>query len=251
MSRSIYIGDRAFLHRYGSALKLHQIKGLYKFSLNNGLGICCGDLRTATLASSIKNSEFIYHSRFLLRSFHASNNYEISESYLQSKINFLYGNEDYIYSINHEQIYNDIHILENYTPSIVTIGGDWLDILISIKKWDLISSILSLFKSDICKVKLILTFKPTTELKEHIEDFDGIILPLNILNMDDSYTKTIRDLKENKLLFALHVLAGGILPLNESLDYLFNHVEVDGAIIGTGKKQHIEEILSACASLGI
>ncbi len=251
MIKRIYIGDRAFLHRYGSSMEEHQIREIYKISLDNGFGICSGDLRTAKIANSVKGSRFIYHSRFLIRVFDRLHGYEISESYIQSKISDFYGNKRYRYSVNYEQIYNDIYILNNYSPEIVTIGGDWLDILVSIERWDLISSILSFFDNDKSRIKFVLTFNPTIKLLDYIDGFDGVIVPLNILNMKDDYNNTIKTIARNKKLMALHILAGGLLPVSESLDYVFNHLNVDGAIIGTGNKLHISEILSNCENLGV
>ncbi|WP_223460200.1 MULTISPECIES: aldo-keto reductase family protein [unclassified Pseudomonas] len=255
----IYLGDRGFLQRYGSPYSNKEVESWARtVSQRSGLGLCSGDWVTAqAFSQALKDVTFrhLYHSRFLIKVIDKSSARLLSVSEVQQNPTHYYRSSQYEFLPDLEQIDADIEIINRFAPRLVSVGGDWLDILLAQGHTSLIEQIVrGLITRAVSGTQwLMLTFNLTDQclwLLEHLR-FDGVLTSVNLLQMDDVATLAhLQTIKHRWPLYALHCLAGGIIPLAPALDYALNHVGVRACIVGAGSAEHIAELIKFEASSG-
>ncbi|MBN3731725.1 hypothetical protein [Burkholderia sp. Tr-20390] len=156
--------------------------------------------------------------------------------------------QDVVFNRNDYQIDEDLNIIEISQPYAVTIGGDWLDILIAHGRVDLIYEILDIFRiliPDYIK-KILLSFRPSREFVSLLDDswVSGVSVPVNILNIGDRrYDDVLRLIRGVSPIYAVHCLAGGLVPLKPALDYALLHVGAKACIVGATKIEQIRDLV--------
>ena len=250
----LYLGDRGFLKRYGSPYTAQQVEGIARRVLtSSGLGLASGDWPTAKAVSNAlaggPRTRHIYHSRFLMRVTEQATGRGISERQVQANPAYYYTATGFTFAADAQQIAEDLDIIRCCRPGLVTLGGDWLDILLAQQQYGLIDSILGQMEATIpVASRILLGFHPSTGFLQVLRErsFAGAAVPVNLLNMQcASYSGYLRQIKARSSLYAVHCLAGGEIPLEPALDYAFHHRQVDACIVGATRTRHIEA-LAAC-----
>lgn len=247
----LYLGDRGFLKRYGSPYSAQQVERIARRVLaNSGLGLASGDWPTAKAVSNAlaggPRTRHIYHSRFLLRVTEQATGQSVSVRQVQANPAHYYIAPGYTFAADAQQIAEDLDIIRCCQPGLVTLGGDWLDILLAQQQYALLDAILRQMEAVIpAASRILLGFHPCAGFLQVLRErsFAGAAVPVNLLNMQcASY---LRQIKARSRLYAVHCLAGGDIPLEPALDYAFHHRQVDACIVGATRAVHIEA-LAAC-----
>ncbi|MFF7106599.1 hypothetical protein [Pseudomonas sichuanensis] len=250
----VYLGDRGFLKRYGSPYSVHQVERIARRVLaSSGLGLASGDWPTAIAVSNAlaggPRMRHIYHSRFLIRVTEQATGQGVSVHQVQANPAYYYTAPGHTFAADAQQIAEDLDIIRCCQPGLVTLGGDWLDILLAQRQHVLLDVILRQMEKAITPAsRILLGFHPSTGFLQVLRErsFVGAAVPVNLLNMQcASYAGYLRQIKARSRLFAVHCLAGGDIPLKPALDYAFYHRQVDACIVGATRKRHIEA-LAAC-----
>ncbi|MBX8474262.1 hypothetical protein K5D38_05675 [Pseudomonas cichorii] len=249
----LYLGDRGFLKRYGSPYSAQQVESIARRVLaSSGLGLASGDWPTAKAVSNAladgPRSRHIYHSRFLLRLTEQATGQGVSVRQIQANPAHYYTASGYTFAADAQQIAEDLDIISCCQPGLVTLGGDWLDILLSQQQYVLLDAILRQMEAAIpAEARILLSFHPTADFLQLLKErsFAGAAVPVNLLNMQcTSYADYLRKIKARSRLYAVHCLAGGDIPLAPALDYAFNHRQVDACIVGATRARHIEALVA-------
>lgn len=250
----LYLGDRGFLKRYGSPYSAQQAEAIARRVLtNSGLGMASGDWPTAKAVSNAlaggPRTRHIYHSRFLLRVTEQATGLGVSVRNVQANPAYYHTAPGYTFVADAQQIAEDLDIIRCCQPGLVTLGGDWLDILLAQQQYALLDAILRQMEASIpVASRILLGFHPCAGFLQVLRErsFAGVAVPVNLLNMQcASYAGYLRQIKARSRLYAVHCLAGGDIPLVPALDYAFHHRHVDACIIGATRTRHIEA-LTAC-----
>ncbi|WP_434728833.1 hypothetical protein [Pseudomonas soli] len=250
----VYLGDRGFLKRYGSPYSAQQVEVIARRVLaSSGLGLASGDWPTAKAVSNAlaggPRTRHIYHSRFLMRVTEQATGQGVSVSQVQANPVYYYTASGHTFAADTQQIAEDLDIIRCCQPGLVTLGGDWLDILLAQRQYALLDAILRQMEAAIAPAsRILLGFQPSTGFLQvlRVRAFVGAAVPVNLLNMQcASYAGYLRHIKARSRLYAVHCLAGGDVPLAPALDYAFRHRQVDACIVGATHMQHIEA-LAAC-----
>lgn len=251
---TIYLGDRGFLKRYGSPYSCTEIEAWAREVLNGSrLGLASGDVASATAIDRVVNASFnprhLYHSRFLIKVCDKVTGKPFSVKEIQRVPGHFYRPAHYRFMPDVDQINEDIDIINRFKPGLVSIGGDWLDILLAQGETELIEQIFHQVTSrtnsaQICW--LMLTFNLSERCLQLLDrmNFDGLLTAVNILQMNcDMTIAQLETIKQCCPIYALHCLAGGVIPLMPALDYALNHVGVAACIVGAGRAAHITELV--------
>lgn len=250
----LYLGDRGFLKRYGSPYSAQQFEGIARRVLaSSGLGLASGDWPTAKAVSNAladgSRTRHIYHSRFLLRVTEQATGQKVSVRQLQANPAYYYTSSGYTFVADAQQIAEDLDIIRCCQPGLVTLGGDWLDILLAQQQYALLDAILRQMEAATpATSRILLGFHPSAGFLQVLKErsFAGAAVPVNLLNMQcASYSGYLRQIKARSRLYAVHCLAGGEIPLEPALDYAFHHRQVDACIVGATRMRHIDA-LAAC-----
>lgn len=252
---TIYLGDRGFLKRYGSTYTREQIQDKACEVLEGSeLGLASGDWVSAMAISKAVNHEYsfrhCYHSRFLIRVFSRLSNTYLSTRQVQGARQQYMSCTTCRFFPDKRQIDQDIHIINHFKPGLISVGGDWLDILLAQGEINLAREICEemqsrIYKASVCKV--LLTFNLTAQHLSFMECFDfcGVLVPINIVDRQSEEAGACLDyVKAERAIYALHCLAGGVIALEPALDYAFNHVGVRACIVGARQSMHINELMS-------
>lgn len=142
-------------------------------------------------------------------------------------------------------------------PDVVTIGGDWLDMLLLVCRHDLVVAGLrqvSVAAEEVGAALVLTTYvggliELTTILKVTAL-VDGVMVPLNraqaaMLPNENALWNWITAI--GKPVIAMHVLAGGDDPLT-ALRHLLTHPEVAVAVIGASSPVH-QNVLAGAAGI--
>lgn len=250
----LYLGDRGFLKRYGSPYSTQQVEAIARRVLaSSGLGLASGDWPTAKAVSNAladgPRTRHIYHSRFLLRVTEQATGQGVSVRQVQANPAYYYTAPGYTFAADAQQIAEDLDIIRCCQPGLVTLGGDWLDILLAQQQYALLDAILRQMEAAIpAASRILLGFHPSAGFLQVLRERSsaGAAVPVNLLNMQcASYAGYLRQIKARSRLYAVHCLAGGDIPLQPALDYAFHHRQVDACIVGATRTRHIEA-LAAC-----
>lgn len=250
----LYLGDRGFLKRYGSPFSAQQVEGIARRLLaSSGLGLASGDWPTAKAVSNAlaggPRMRHIYHSRFLLRVTEQATGEGVSARQVQANPAYYYTAPGFTFASDAQQIAEDLDIIRCCQPGLVTLGGDWLDILLAQQQHALLDAILRQMEAAIpAASRILLGFNPSSGFLQLLRERSvaGAAVPVNLLNMQcASYASYLRQIKAQSRLYAVHCLAGGDIPLKPALDYAFHHRQVDVCIVGATRTRHIEA-LAAC-----
>lgn len=250
----LYLGDRGFLKRYGSPYSAQQVEEIARRVLaKSGLGLASGDWSTAKAVSNAlaggARTRHIYHSRFLLRVTEQATGQGVSVRQIQANPEYYYTAPGYTFAADAQQIAEDLDIIHYCQPGLVTLGGDWLDILLAQQQYALLEAILQQMEAAIAIAsRILLGFHPSAGFLQVLRErsFAGAAVPVNLLNMQcPSYAGYLRQIKARSSLYAVHCLAGGDIPLAPALHYAFHHRQVDACIVGATRTRHIEA-LTAC-----
>lgn len=253
----LYLGDRGFLKCYGSAYSAQQVEGIARRVLaSTGLGLASGDWPTAKAVSNAlaggQRARHIYHSRFLMRVTEQATGQGVSVRQVQANPVYYYSAPGYIFAADVQQIAEDLDIIRCCQPGLVTLGGDWLDILLAQQQYILLDAILQQMEAVIpAASRILLGFHPSASFLQVLRErsFAGAAVPVNLLSMQcASYAGYLRQIKARSRLYAVHCLAGGDIPLEPALDYAFHHRQVDACIVGATRTRHIEALM-ACEAV--
>lgn len=237
----LYLGDRGFLKHYGSPYSAQQVEGIARRVLaSSGLGLASGDWPTARAVSNAlaggPRARHTYHSRFLIRVTEQATGQGISVRQVQANPTYYYTGPGYTFCADAQQIAEDLDIIRCCQPGLVTLGGDWLDILLAQQQYVLLDAILRQMETAIpAASRILLGFNPSVGFLQVLRErsFAGAAVPVNLLNIQcASYAGYLRQIKDRSRLYAVHCLAGGDIPLEPALDYAFNHLQVDVCIVG-------------------
>ncbi|OLF54095.1 hypothetical protein [Pseudomonas chlororaphis] len=250
----LYLGDRGFLKRYASPYSAQQVEEIARGVLaSSGLGLASGDWPTARAVSSAlgdgPRARHLYHSRFLLRVTERATGQAVGVRQIQANPAFYYDAPGYDFAVDVQQIAEDIQIIRCCQPGRVTLGGDWLDILLAQREYALLDVILRQMEAAIpAASRILLGFHLSAGFLQLLRErsFSGAAVPVNLLNMQcTTYSDYLRRIQAHSRLYAVHCLAGGDIPLEPALDYAFHHIQVDACIVGATQPRHIEA-LAAC-----
>lgn len=130
---------------------------------------------------------------------------------------YYYTATGFTFAADAQQIAEDLDIIRCCRPGLVTLGGDWLDILLAQQQYGLIDSILGQMEATIpVASRILLGFHPSTGFLQVLRErsFAGAAVPVSLLNMQcaESYS-ALRQIKARSSLYAVHCLAGGEIPL--------------------------------------
>lgn len=251
---TIYLGDRGFLKRYASPYSCAEIEAWAREVLNRScLGLASGDVASATAIGRAVSASFnpwhLYHSRFLIKVCDKVTGNLFSLNEIQRTPRHFYRPAHYRFMPDVDQIDEDIDIINRFKPGLVSVGGDWLDILLAQGETELIAQIFHRITSRTNSARvcwLMLTFNLSERCLELLDrmTFCGVLTAVNILQMDcDITTAKLAAIKQRCPLYALHCLAGGVIPLEPALDYALNHVGVAACVVGAGRPAHITELM--------
>ncbi|MFJ4384021.1 hypothetical protein ACIP02_06720 [Pseudomonas sp. NPDC089408] len=250
----VYLGDRGFLKRYASPYSEQQVERIARSVLaSSGLGLASGDWPTAKAVSNAlaggPRRRHIYHSRFLMRVTEQATGQGVSVRQIQANPAHYYTAPGYTFAADKQQIAEDLEIIRCCQPGLVTVGGDWLDILLAQQQYVLLDAILRQMEAVIpVASRVLLGFHSSPAFLQVLRErsFGGAAVPVNLLNMQcTSYAAYLSQIKNRSRLYAVHCLAGGDIPLRPALHYAFHHRQVDACIVGATRARHIEA-LAAC-----
>ncbi|WP_044875315.1 hypothetical protein [Pseudomonas sp. LFM046] len=257
----IYLGDRGFLKRYGSPYSAREVESIVRQVLDgSGLGVASGDWPSALAVSRALGgrpaNRHIYHSRFLVRIIERGTARRMSVAEVQRTPDRFYLSDGYRFEPDDEQISEDIRIVSQCLPGVVTVGGDWLDILITRNETELLEEILARMEAALPPAthQVLMSFRPSEAFLALLErrGGSGAAVPVNILGMQCrtslDYLEAVR---RRAPIYALHCLAGGRVPLLSALDYAFNHMQVRACIVGATQRRHIDALLSCEAIFSV
>lgn len=251
----IFIGDRGFLAKYGSTFSNKEIlETIESISNLESYGFSYGDFRTASVIGSFCKQNHIpsiYHSPSLLTIIGSTTDIALN-NYTAREFNL---NRFDGVKINLNQIKEDLKVINSYEPTFVSMGGDWLDIALQFNSKSLIQEVLNSYKYLKYKYSvkfLMLSFYVT---KKHIDlykdnFFDGFLIPVNLLQ-EINHKELIQNEVSNPLIISIQCLAGGQIPIEPALDYVFNHQMISSAIIGVSSQKHISRLKEALRNISI
>jgi hypothetical protein len=249
----LYLGDRGFLKRYGSTYSAQQVERIARRVLfSSGLGMASGDWPTAKAVSNAlaggPRTRHIYHSRFLIQVTDQATGQGVSVRQVQANPAYYYTAPGYTFAADAQQITEDLDIIGCCQPGLVTLGGDWLDILLAQRQYALLDAILRQMEAAIPMAsRILLGFHPSAGFLQVLRErsFAGAAVPVNLLNMQcSSYAGYLRQIKARSRLYAVHCLAGGDIALEPALHFAFHHRHVDVCIVGAARTQHIEALVA-------
>ncbi|VVP34129.1 hypothetical protein PS862_04529 [Pseudomonas fluorescens] len=251
---TIYLGDRGFLKRYASPYSNTEIEAWARVVLNGSrLGVASGDGASAAAVGRAINGSFspwhLYHSRFLIQVYDKLSGKLFNVNEIQREPQRFYEPAHYRFGPDVDQIDEDIDIINRFNPGVVSVGGDWLDILLAQGEIELIEQIFHQITSRTKSARvcwLMLTFNLSERCLKLLDrmTFDGVLTAANILQMDCVITTSkLEAIKQRCPLYALHCLAGGVIPLEPALDYALNHMGVAACIVGAGRPTHIVDLM--------
>jgi hypothetical protein len=282
----LFLGDRAFLGRYGSRLSEDDIYGLMLYAwTKGGLGVSAGDELSAGAAARLreaKGATVLFHTPNLISLGRAENPHRIASllnslagSFLSmEKIEndqiigaYLRASKDEAISkreaaeligLDNSAIKDAQTIIKRTQPSIVTYGGDWLDLCILTDRIDIIVAIESQIRQVVNSSCALTAFTYLGACVPNLWDrlpersFDSLLFPVNLLGdgMVPSPKRAMRWARARGVpIFATHVLALGRIPVAPALDYAVNHQSVDCAVVGCGSEAHIDNLINSAQAV--
>lgn len=281
----VFIGDRGFLKRYGSRLTRREKSEIYRYAISRAnFGLCSGDNETASILADIKmtdNISTIYHSRFLLS---LAGNIRIQPGILAATLQDHYGcrlseefkandtiisgfmnqayhsqslSKDDISSIEIDAkiLASDLESIRTLEPTLVTVGGDWLDLALACGLDDVICTIITelhsvarSYNSSIIIFSYMYPVIPGFLSWLGMDIIKGLFCPVNLMGNGmppdrDAALQSTKDI--DKLKIGMHILGGGIIPILPALDYAINHINLDAVVIGASKKNNIDNLVKS------
>lgn len=278
----LYLGDHGFLQQYGSQLSIDEISQRMQYALKSGsLGLAAGDercLRAARLSlkSNESNNALLYHTDLRLISENRAVEFPRAMRHLFDHVSeaspekatsdpvvgkFLSqyaqcqkydANLLCQLDLDRKALIHDAGLIAKYQPSIVTVGGDYLDFAIAVGRPDLIQHGVEYYRK-VCAPKGILLFVTLYLAVNMIREsmlspdlYDGLMTPINPMGygMLPSKEELLSHIKElNKPILAMHILASGNISPEQGLAYVFNECDVALAITGASQYKHITKLL--------
>lgn len=280
----LFLGDHGFLRVYGSRLTDTEIIERMQYALSKGtLGLAAGDercLRSAREAflSLGRSPTILYHSDLRLRI--GTNQIDLDRAMAglyqwllekdSQKIQtdpivgaFLVGYKDSkVYQSNElsdlqidsNAWRQELKLIDEMDPTIITIGGDLLDFAVIAGRPDIVIDYLSPLReiSISKKIPLFLTlYIGSYGLKPPVippDLYDGLMVPINAqgYGMFPSGPDLLSVLKcLNKPIIAMHVLGSGRIDPKAGLNYVYSKVNANIAVVGASKHRHIDYLIEA------
>lgn len=285
----LFLGDRAFLKRYNTPLKKDEIINLMEYAASiSSIGLTYSDKITSEAAqinhqiygnclmqhtqNMISVAEIIDNSRIgatirRIKFKNLSNNFLKKDRIIGNYIKDLENIKPFFdkdlanISINDKQMDFELKLISTLKPSIITIGGDWLDLCLLLSRYDLINKVINQIISEtnfntpiIALTYLASSIHKHSQHYKTLDKFNGLFLPINLIGdgMYPSKNKLLNWAKDlSKPLFACHPLAIGRVPVLPGLDYIYNHEYINSAVVGASNYQHISALIdSASKTLG-
>jgi hypothetical protein len=269
----LVLGDHGFLQKYGSRLSTKEIQSRMRLGIDRGVGLAAGDRRCLTLATRVArpNGFVLYHTdgRFLAsyRRCHfgrtmatLGNTMKLTHpQFLESDPimgAFLtrYGDfRPYTLAeplqLDEDAFARDVDVVKRHTPRAVSVGGDYLDALLSLGRIDLVVDCFRQWSS-VCEpmgASLIFTTYlagvcDLESLRSVAEFVSGLMVPLNVAGLGmlpDRETVTDRLTQVGRPVIAMHALGSGALHPEKALPPLFEMPFVRGAVVGASSPEHI------------
>lgn len=250
----IFLGDRIFLSRYGSRYSSLQIfkKARRVVSCSN-IGLSSGDWRSASAIYKAlptdQSFRHIYHSRLLVKVREANSPKFFSWREIQRKPSMFY-KRPFSFTPDWNQIDEDCRIINRFKPGLVTVGGDWLDILIAQSNSNLIDEVLgelTMRCPGVAGKMILLTFDFKSNVLELVKNYglSGVAMPINILDIaDEGVSKSLSLVKASTKLYGVHCLAGGVIPQRAGIEFALNIVGAESCFIGATKSYQVRELIS-------
>jgi hypothetical protein len=150
----------------------------------------------------------------------------------------------------------EIRKLRQFRPSVVTVGGDWLDFAFAAGRLDLAVSTLSVLRQECNDLRVPLILASYTgaltmgkdSLAPPPELYDALMLPVNARGfaMFPSPKALLQWASAlGKPVLAMHALGVGRIPPATALQYVFTDAGVLGAVVGATSYEHIDELMAA------
>ena len=274
----LFLGDRAFLSRYGSRFREREIESIMRRAYRQGsLGLCVSDELSARVARRLKDTHgasVLLHTPDLLTLggrpdagrmagllSHLATpligdkriaSDRIVGRFLQdapterlssAKIRAFIGVNQHDLEIVHEWI----HIAQ---PDAVTYGGDWIDLCLLAGRNDVIRSISSALRQMVpasCALGILSYLGACVPHDLTAWDCDFLTIPINGLadGMMPTRKAALQWARSTGVpICAIHALAMGRLPPGAALGYVFNHERAACAFVGCGTVEHLEALIN-------
>lgn len=275
----VFLGDRPYLARYGCNLSVSAITRKMEYCVKQAsFGLSSSDTNTAQSVRSlyeVYGSKSILHTQNLIKIGAASNIDRMAAS-IRERINRSTNTPDndlvigsfLKLSVKHQpytlsqiegisldtqSIEYAERLIEIARPSIITIGGDWLDLCLLYGQQDIAHRVISRIKSAASaqtKILLLTYFCGTPEFSSIIKSEDGVFLPINLAGdgMFPNKCEVIDFFRNStRNVIAFNTLALGRIPPAPALDYVFNHLSIPCAVVASGTNEHIDDLIGAAS----
>lgn len=278
----VNLGDRGFLKRYGSKLSQLDVQNIMLHARSRAnLGLAAGDLDTLIAARAVlaeREDPLIYHSGFLIRLTDQTIDYcrcmasvsafirpwapafVASDPLVGSVLRSSSSAPPYTYSeterlsICQITINEEFKRIRTYKPTLVSVGGDWLDTVCVLQRHDLAIEILRQFRTECDQIGAALVLLsycgPITLdsglLAEGSQLVDGLAVPLNAMGVGmlptrDEFLEWALSLAIP--LIAIHPLSLGQLSPLKAFDFI--HSLSVPTIVGASSVDHIDVLVKA------
>jgi hypothetical protein len=280
----LYLGDHGFLKQYGSKLDDNQIISRMVTALEGGIiGLAAGDVRCMTLAGmaiveSGFQAEILHHTDILMDNKNVS--FERTMCTLNSVVSSIspeFSENDpvcgqYLASFEHsdEYVVSEVENLINQNgwfeewvmqiqqlsipPSTITLGGDYLELLIALGMKNQLTEMLRMYKGfcELMGIELFLTtylgayFIEQDELNIITDIVDGLMIPMNEFGhgMFPSKGRVVKWMegRVREPVIAMHVLStngGDVVDIARKVESVFS-MGASSVVIGASSREHIE-----------
>jgi hypothetical protein len=268
----VWVGDRAFIARYGQRLTESASTHLLGSALEvANLGICAGDEPSLGAALATERSDlggrFLYHTPNLLDlerlplrrclgtlAALAAGATSAFERYQAEPP--LRADELPAVCTCAATIAVELDRIRRARPAIVTVGGIWLDFLCAVGRWGEARQVVLQIR-EVCtetgSALAVLSYAgavvvPHAELAAIA---DAVVIPINLAGysmLPDARTALAWARSLGVPLIAIHLLDRGRIAARPALGHAFHDVGVAAAIVGVGTADHLGELVAAARS---
>ncbi|MEU4477788.1 hypothetical protein AB0F68_06935 [Micromonospora sp. NPDC023966] len=274
----LILGDHGFLRKYGSSLTDAQVRQNMRYAQDRAdLGLTGGDLRCLRLATTVAGATgfVLYHTdvRFVssgrrahfgrcMSTLHAHLG-QVAPAFLRKDPltgAFVASNAGYRPYRSTDRLTLDPawwtaeqDRLTRYRPHAVSVGGDYLDALLALDRFEVALDALRAY-AKICRrwgsilvlTSYLLGVLDLRRVGPLLACCDAVMAPVNALGhgMVPDPERALRKLRNLHLpVVGMHTLASGCLPPATALPHAFASAGLAAAVVGASTREHIDELI--------
>ena len=282
----LFLGDHGFLSKYGSRMRISEIAERMHYALSlASLGLAAGDercLKATRHATRISDQRpcVLYHTDLALRSGAKRIHFGRCMASLLQMVrdwapkftecdpivgSFLryfaayqpYGRDEIGKLEMAESAWEkEMERIRCFHPAVVTVGGDYLDFVLAVERFDIAQSALMLYHQlgQQLSIPLVMTsytgyFTMDRKQKNFLSDlFDAIMVPINPMGfgmLPDSTNLLSWAHQFRKPIIAMHPIGSGQVNVGQGLAYSLEVAGAAAAIVGASTHEHIGEFVRA------